>query len=286
VADLSHFSTNLLGFSVVAYWLRNADNLLVGKYFGSSALGIYARAYNLMLLPLSQVTWGVSKVMYPALSKVRGEKVRVKSLCLRTVRMVALITFPLMLGLLAVTDHFILALYGSDWAAVIPVLRILCLLGMLQSVSTMAGVILQSQGRTDWLFWWACVSGGLSIAGIIAGVLLGTLEAIAGCLLVSAIALLPLNIKIPGKLIDITWRDIWWDLWSVLACAVGMASTVWILGITLPHDWPHWRYLAIQIPFAIGVYALFVHLFRIASYEDLRRIVFRQIREALGPAVS
>ena len=66
IQELFGFSSNLTGFTIINYWIRSGDNLLVGKFFGSAALGIYDKAYGLMLMPLTQITSAVSKVMFPA----------------------------------------------------------------------------------------------------------------------------------------------------------------------------------------------------------------------------
>jgi O-antigen/teichoic acid export membrane protein len=278
VAELFGFSANLTGFSVANYWFRNADNLLIGRYFGSAPLGIYSRAYNLMLLPLSQVTWVVAGVMFPALSKLQNDKMRVKDIYIRMVGIIGLITFPMMLGLLVVADHFVLALYGPAWAEVIPVLRIFCILGMAQAISSTVGLIFQSQGRTDWMFWWGSFSGGLSIVGIMIGVWMGSLAAIATCLLLVTILLVIPTFSIAGGLIGMAVREIMRVTSGVLASAAAMAGLVWALGALLPASWPHWKFLAAQVPFGMVVYILLAHLFRLASYQELRTIIVRQVR--------
>jgi PST family polysaccharide transporter len=77
VRELVGFSSNLLGFSSLNYWIRNSDNLLVGRFLGTSALGIYSRAYSIMLLPLTMVSKTIGQVMFPAFSKIQDDKGRV-----------------------------------------------------------------------------------------------------------------------------------------------------------------------------------------------------------------
>jgi PST family polysaccharide transporter len=285
IAELFGFSANLTGFSVVNYWFRNGDNLLVGRYFGSGPLGLYSRAYSLMLLPLSQVTWVVASVMFPALSKLQNEKTRVKNIYLRMVGIVALITFPIMLGLLVISDHFVLALYGPAWAEMIPVLRIFCILGMAQAISSTVGLIFQSQGRTDWMFWWGSFSGGMCIVGIIVGVWIGSLAAIAACLLFVALLLLAPSFSIPGRLIGMTVREVVHSITGVTICSSVMALSVWALGRLMPSTWPHWAYLSVEVPFGVVVYVLFIHASRLAAYRELRTTIIRQFRGSRAASV-
>jgi O-antigen/teichoic acid export membrane protein len=120
--ELFGFSAYVLGFNVVNYWAANADNLLVGRFIGGHALGIYSRAYTLMLLPLTQITNVVTSVMTPALSTIQEDTARVKRSCLKAISVVGLVTFPMMIGFFVTADHLILALLGARRAEVIPIL--------------------------------------------------------------------------------------------------------------------------------------------------------------------
>ncbi len=286
IRELFRFSSNLTGFTAINYWYRNGDNLLVGKFFGSAALGIYSRAYNTMLLPLNQITYVVSKVMFPALSRLQEDKARVKEIYLRSVAMIALITFPMMLGLLVVADHFILAIFGTAWAGVIPILRVFCVLGMVQSVYSTIGWIYQSQGRTDWMFRWGIFSAAVSMAGMVLGVWIGSPLAMAACLTVIGILLLPLGFGIPGKLIGLTTSEVVRSVLGVTGCATAMAVFVWVLELLLPHDWSHWLSLGVEVLAGATIYAILLHLFQPAPYLGLRAILVRHAEVSFGPQLS
>jgi len=173
--DLSKFTMNLLGFSVFNYWTRNGDNLLVGRFVGSAALGIYARSYQILLLPVSQVSGVITNVMFPAFSAIQKDVERVKDMYLKSISVISLVTFPLTLGLLVVSQSFVLALFGDKWAEMIPILQVFCLLGLIQSIGTTVGWIYQSQGRTDIMFRWGLVSGSIFIISFVVGLRWGAL---------------------------------------------------------------------------------------------------------------
>jgi PST family polysaccharide transporter len=236
-----------------------------------------------MLLPLNQITYAVSKVMFPALCRMQGDTARAKAIYLRSIAMIALVTFPLMLGLLAVADHFILAVYGPVWAGVIPILRIFCVLGLVQSVSSTVGWIYQSQGRTDLMFWWGTVWALLSIGAMLLGVWLGSSTAVAACLTVMGLLLTFPGFGIAGNLINMAIRDVAQATWRVLACATAMACSVCILEAALPSGWSHRQRLSAEVPFGILVYALLVHLSRLAPYQELRAILTARLRPRTCP---
>jgi PST family polysaccharide transporter len=275
--DLFGFSANLLGFNIVNYWVRKSDNLFVGRFIGGEGLGIYSRAYSTMMLPLSQITAVLGRVMFPALSRVQNDNARLKRIYLRSISLIALATFPLMLGLLVVSEPFVLALYGPKWSAVIPIIRILSPLGMVQSIGATVGWIYQSKGRTDLFFRWGVAAGALLIGSIALGIWLGTVASVALCYAItSGVVLLYPSFAIPGRLINMGFWEVAGTVGSILGCALAMALLVWGLGLLLPADWPYWAYLAIQVPVGVAVYWSLVHLFKVPAYQDVRALAYEQ----------
>jgi len=277
IKDLFGFSSNLLGFNIFNYWVRNADNLLIGKFLGSSELGIYSRAYSIMLMPLSLISATIGNVMFPVLSEIQNDKKLVKKIYLKTINVIALITFPMMLGLFTIADSFILTLLGQKWIDVIPILRLFTLLGMVQSIGATVGWIYNSQGRTDWQFRWGIAAGSLLILSIIIGVVLGTIMSVAICYAtMSGLILLYPNFAIPGKLINMTFSEVISNVGGSLGCAIIMAAGVYLLSIVLPQEWPHWARLITQVPFGVIFYILLVHIFKLKAYLEVKELVKEQ----------
>lgn len=278
VKELIGFSSNLLGFNMINYWSRNADNLLIGKFIGIAELGIYNRAYSFMLLPVNQISRVLSKVMMPALSRLQDNRPKVKDVYLRTIAMIAFITFPLMFGLMVVAKHFILFLYGPKWAMLENVLKIFCMVGMIQSLVGTAGWIYLSQGRTDWLFRWNILAGMVTLISFVIGVSIGTVEAVAWCYTIANGLLLYWNFSIPGRLINMTFTDVIRKVSGVFGCAAAMAAAVSVLGILLPSGWAHWAYLSVQVPFGCIVYIALMHFARLEAYKDVMGMIREQLR--------
>jgi O-antigen/teichoic acid export membrane protein len=152
VKELLRFGRHVIGSNIIIYWAQNFDKLVIGRQLGSSALGIYNMADRLMRLPLTNVTAVTGAVMFPALSTLQGEVDSVKRVYLRANRLIALLTFPMMLGLIVVAEPAILVFYGEQWRNAVSILQLLSLAGMAQSIYNTAGWIFLSRGRPDILF--------------------------------------------------------------------------------------------------------------------------------------
>jgi PST family polysaccharide transporter len=275
IKDLLGFSVNMFGTKVLNYWVRNIDYLLIGRVLGSNPLGIYNRAYDIMLFPLVSVSRVLSRVMFPSFSIIQEDKGRVSSLYLKITRTIALITFPMMLGLFVTVEPFVLTVFGAQWAAMIPVLRILSLVGMPESIGTLTGNLYLSQGRADLEFKVGLFVKINVILGIVIGLRWGIVGVAAGYAIASFVNAYP-NFYFAGRLVNLTYWQLLRNVNAVLACALAMAAFVWVTGLIVPSSWPDWALLATQVSSGVVIYPLLVHLFRLRAYQELRALLMEQ----------
>src|SRR6266542_1676533 len=98
------FGRNLTAYNILNYLARNIDNLLIGRYWGAQQLGLYARAYPLLLLPLDQIVGPIDGVAVTALSRLADTEERYRQAYLRMLEKLAMITMPAMALMIATSD--------------------------------------------------------------------------------------------------------------------------------------------------------------------------------------
>jgi O-antigen/teichoic acid export membrane protein len=270
--ELWGFSAPLVAFNSLNYWNRNADNLLIGRFIGVTALGFYTRAYNLMLLPTSLVSTVATRVMFPTLSRLQEDPTQVKRVYLRAVALIALVTFPAIVGLFVLCRPFILTVYGSKWASVVPILQILCFTALLQSVSTTVGWIYQALGRTDWMFRWGIASAVVVVSSFFAGLHWGV-EGVAAAYTAATLVLFYPGFAIPGSLIGLKVGEIVVAVSGVLAACTFMGVSVWIVETLLPGTWGPAIHLSIGVPTGVIAYASALRIFSPRPYQELRALI-------------
>jgi O-antigen/teichoic acid export membrane protein len=280
VTELFGYSANLAGFTFINYWIRNIDNLLIGKFFGPAALGLYTRAYATMLLPVSQITNVLGSVMFPAFAQIQHDPKRVKRAYLRAVSLIALVSFPAMFGLAAVAHDFILTVYGERWLRSAGLLHVLAIIGGLQSVESTVGWIYRSQGRTDALFRWGIFAGSILIGGIGLGVLWGSVEGVAIGYAIAGVILVYPNFSVPGRYIDMRASEVFAALSRTTICATAMAGAVAALSMAL-RGWgkPITR-LAIEVACGAFLYAILSMLINRSAWEELLSTLRQRRRKA------
>jgi O-antigen/teichoic acid export membrane protein len=98
---------------------QQGDNLVVGRWLGPAALGIYGRAYNLMVLPATVFGKIVNRVLFPIMAQVQNERARLAGGYERALAIVALVSMPVSATLWIVAPEFIPVLLGPKWTAVV-----------------------------------------------------------------------------------------------------------------------------------------------------------------------
>ncbi len=266
-------SLNLLGFNVVNYWSRNVDNLLIGRMLGETSLGLYSRAYTLMLLPIAQVTGGLSSSMMPMLSRVSHDRPRSKNLFLRALGIIAMVGFPMMLGLASVASPFVRALYGPKWVDLIPLLRLLAIVGALQMLANPTGWIFVAQGRTDLILRWGLVACPAIIVALGVGAYLGSTIAVATAYLVINVVLFAPIMALSGGLVGASLRDVFRVIGRPALYAMLMCGLVLTIERAIPVAVPAWLRLAAEVAVGVAVYGVIVYLTKLESLHDVMRLV-------------
>lgn len=276
VKELFNFSLNLLGFNVINYWSRNLDSMLIGKFIGSAQLGIYARAYQLMLLPLTQIVFILTQVMVPALSTIQKDIGKMRTIYKDSIQAIAFVTFPLMLGLFVVSTSFIIVIYGDKWRGAIPILQILCFVGMVQSIVSPIGWIYNSLGRTDIQFKWGILSSILYFVSFIIGLHWGIIGVAVAYCIANIIILYP-TLAIALRLIDLRPTSIFKSIFGILVCSIIMAISTFCIDYFLFQSIPIVIKLATDIVFSILIYYTISKLFKIPILIKIEYIVKNRV---------
>jgi PST family polysaccharide transporter len=191
IRSMVAFGGHLTGFNAVNYFARNLDNILLGRFCGASVLGLYSRAYNIMMLPISQVREPLQSVAAPALSRIQNEPVRYQKYYTTLVSLIAFITMPLVVFLFVCADEVIGLLLGSKWSGAADIFKILCIGAFIQPVATTWGLVLVSLGQSKRYLKWGIANSILIVLSFIVGLPWGAIGVAAGYTIATYVLLLP-----------------------------------------------------------------------------------------------
>jgi O-antigen/teichoic acid export membrane protein len=274
------FSGRVFGTRLLFYVNRNADNLLIGRFVGPAALGVYALAYNVMMVPFSQISNPIQAVLFPAFSRLQDDPERIGRGWLRVNRAVAAITMPALLGLVVVAPDFVVAILGDRWRPAIPVVQILCWVGILQSLQGMNSSILEARDRTPALLRYAVIVCVASLTAFVLGVHWGVVGVAAGYAISSTIVE-PYFTLITARSIDMRLTTFLASLRGVAEAAVAMALIVFVVRMSLTGASPGLR-LAVSVAVGALVYVPLCSWRAPELVRELRAVIPR--RRAVSPA--
>ena len=144
---LGGFAGNVFAENLLYQAGRSLSSLLIGRFLGASAVGVYVLATNVILVPFSRIAAPLQQVFFPAFSQMKDDRERLADVWIRATRMVGLVSIPSLIGLAIVAPDFVQVVLGPRWAEAIPVIQILALVGVIQSLQTLSGEVLLALDR-------------------------------------------------------------------------------------------------------------------------------------------
>jgi O-antigen/teichoic acid export membrane protein len=154
IRDYISFGLYQMGERSVNYFSANVDYILVGKYLGPEILGIYTIAYQLVVIPLTKINPILTRVAFPVFAKLQNNDDLLREGYLKLIKLVAIIVFPILLGLAAVSKYVVNIFFGEGWYQAVDLIQILAILGILKALGNPSGSILLAKGRADIGFNW------------------------------------------------------------------------------------------------------------------------------------
>jgi O-antigen/teichoic acid export membrane protein len=143
------FGRDTAMWSLVNFFARQIDPLVIAKIIGTATLGLYAMAYRLMTLPGHLVSGPVQSALYTRMVALRDDLPALKSLLLIASRALASFVLPPMAVLSVASGAFIEVFLSERWLPAATLFAILAPIGALQAIAGLNGPLLMAIGRTD-----------------------------------------------------------------------------------------------------------------------------------------
>jgi PST family polysaccharide transporter len=169
------FGASVSLYNVTNFLARNLDNVMIGHFENSHALGLYDRAYKLLMYPLTQAIFPVGRVILPTLSRLNGDPVRYRYAYLRVLKALLMLIHPGLLVTIVFSDLIIGVLLGSRWLDAAAIFSVLGVAGLHQMFTSTLGWLYVSQGRGGDYAKLGFVVSPVTIASFVIGIHWGVL---------------------------------------------------------------------------------------------------------------
>jgi O-antigen/teichoic acid export membrane protein len=169
IRSMMHFGGTLTLNGIIAYIAFNADKVMIGRFLGVDALGIYGRGFQLVNIPTDNLNSAVGEVAFSALSRLQNDPARLRSYFLKGFSFVLGLTLPITIACALFADDFVLVLLGPNWHDSIEIVRLLAPTIAVMAVINPMGWLIYSLGLVRRSLRIAVVFAPIMIVGCVLG---------------------------------------------------------------------------------------------------------------------
>lgn len=265
VGEMIRFGSDIVGFNIINFFCRNLDNILIGRYCGSGALGLYSKAYQLLMMPITNLREPMNKVGMPALSRLQNEPEQYRKYYMKYVSLLSFLSMPLVAFLFIFSDNIIRLVLGDQWMGASILFKILAIVSFIQPVSSTRGLVLLTTGKSRRYLLLGIVSSITVIAAFIIGVQWGAIGVAAAYLVHTYLFLFPyLIIGFHGTPVNI--KDFVFAIFRPTAASIAMGIVCYFLRTNIT-EWHDFYILSVAFVFAIFTYLIFYAVLPKGKYE-------------------
>jgi O-antigen/teichoic acid export membrane protein len=152
--EITHFGSKLLGIDLLGRVRMYLDYLLVGRFLGIEALGLYFFAFNAGLGLSQSVIHSVTVALYPHLCAVRGDVEQLKKQFFGSLKTVALLLIPLVVLQTSLAQFYVPIVFGQKWITAIPILILICFSALPIALSRATSQLLQAVDKAHIDLYW------------------------------------------------------------------------------------------------------------------------------------
>lgn len=225
VLPMLAFSFSVFCTNFLAYFSRNMDNVLVGRFLGLASLSLYGMAYRIMVLPVQLVGQTINRVMFPVFSRASDDPAKVAFHLTSVTRITAMTAVPLMAYIASAAPELVQLVLGEAWLAAAPIISVLAIGGARETVFYITPTLMKGLGKGGLILRYEVLAALVQVGGIVVGLQFGLLGVAVG-LVGAGLFLVPVLLLIQARLtqvrisaqLAVIWPAVHGALWGAAGC--------------------------------------------------------------------
>jgi lipopolysaccharide exporter len=276
VSSNLRFGAWLTADSIINYVNTNLSTLVLARILGASVAGGYNLAYNVAVVPPMKLNPIITRVLFPAFAKIQDDTAKLRVNFYKLLSVVGIINFPVLLGLMVVSNNVVPLVFGEKWVSIVPILQLLCVVGLLRSVGNPIGSLLMAKARVDISFKFNVFKTFLFIpAIIIGGHVAGALGVTLGFLMVQVVNTVLSYFVMIKPVLGSSYRQYILSLWLPFYLSLPTLAVSYGLGVALNGVMSLPLLLVIQIGAGALAFALMILFSRHPLVVEMKRQLCR-----------
>lgn len=229
VRTMVTFGWNLVAANLVQYAAKQVDTVLVAARFGTAQLGLYNRAYQLVMTPLGQVRSPLQSVALPVLSRLQQDQPRFETyVTAAQLALGYLIGIPLAM-LAGLAEPVVAIMLGDAWAEAAPILRMFAIAGLLTTLSYVGYWVYLARGLGGPLLRYTLVTAVIKVVCIVIGSFFGVIGVAIAFAVHPAIAW-PISLAWLSRITPMPTRRLYGGAARIVAVTLLAGVAAWAAG--------------------------------------------------------
>jgi O-antigen/teichoic acid export membrane protein len=266
---LLSYGWKIMAVDLMGTVFNNLSSMLIGVRYTSADLAYYTKGKQVPYLIRNNIYNTILGVLFPAMARVGDDNNGMKNLASKSISTLAYVIFPMMAGMIAVSDRMVVFLYTQKWSPMVPFVCIVCAESMLSIVPTISLLTLKSAGYSDVMLKMEFIKKPILFISIAVAMRYGVV-AVALTLPLNTLLDMLINAFFTRKYIEYTLSEQLKALMPAALLSAAMGIIVWLMGqINLPVL----PVLILQVLAGATVYVVLSVCFKVKTFYSLLRLV-------------
>ncbi|MFY3792725.1 lipopolysaccharide biosynthesis protein [Ureibacillus sp. MALMAid1270] len=240
-------------------------NFIIGKVFSPAVLGFYSRGMQFPSIIVDNINGSIQTVLFPAMASQQENIEKMKAMLHRLIVLSSFITFPMMVGLAAITEPLVLVLLTDKWLPTVPLLQIFCAYYALWAIDISNLQVIKALGRSDLYLILEIVKLVNGLIILVIGIQFGISALAIGVFVNGLIGTIVGGVIVSRLLNDHVWNQ-WKGVIPTLLISLSMGAIVYsikFIGLS------SFLTLMIQVVTGVIIYVGLAIVFKNKSFTDL-----------------
>lgn len=272
--DLISYGWKLLVSALIDTVYINIRQLIIGKMYSSTDLGLYNKGQQLTYTVINNINVSIDSVLFPALSSEQDDRERVKVITRRSIKTSSYIIWPLMMGMAMVAEPFVELFLTHKWIDVVPFIRVFCISYAFYPIHTANLNAIKAIGRSDLFLKLEIIKKTVGMAVLFATMWSGPLAMAYGVLVAGIISQI-INSWPNRKLLGYSYIEQMKDILPYIIISIIMGGCVYAIAC-MPIN--YFVMLLLQVITGIIIYVGLSKILKIDSYQYIKEILMKFIK--------
>lgn len=278
IADqLINYGGNIFLTGFIVFIIFNIDNFMIGSVAGATQLGYYALAFSWGAMMCNLLNSTILSVMFPTLSKMQGDKERIKNAYLRVLEYMCFIGILANMTLFVIAKDFLVHVlgHGTDkWLPALVALRIMCVYGIFRMLLEPVGSVIMALGKTEQLRKVTFLVAAIELIFIYPVLVYFGIEGVAVLVTFAYVSQFAMYYPFLKKELNITWSDLF------VSVKPSLTAIVAILGLFLLFEASLGSSLVIMSLKIISCAAGYIVLYGLISKWKIQKEIYGMLQGA------